>query len=124
MSTPNDGPDPREFSKRQFGPRDWPASAEVEALEAEESHFTPPRPPKGLPAIDPVRRFAAILTCVGPILAIIALILRAALGATPLITGLLWCGAVFFLAGLIIGLWKMPAHRSAKSDYDDDGAVV
>ena len=137
MSTPNDVPK-RNSNSRQFGPRDWPASASVEALEDEDSHFTPPRPGRVLGiAPDPVRRMAAFGAGLGPLLAIVGLVLRAAfgrgggssgIGATSgigtLITGLLLFSAVLFIASLLTLLVKMPAKRPDAFDTPDDGAVI
>jgi hypothetical protein len=136
MSTPNDVPK-RTSNPRQFGPRDWPTNASVETLEDEYSHFTPPQPGRVLSTTDPIRRLATLGAGLGPLLAIVGLILRAAygrgggplgIGTTSgigaLITGLLLFSAVLFIASLITLLVKMPAKRPDAFDTPDDGAVV
>jgi len=109
---------------KRYGPRDWPASEEVIALEEADSHFTPPRPQKILTSADPVRRLASLGAIIGPLLAITALILRAGIGPGPTVTGLLWFAASLFIVSLIVLLAKMPSKTSDSDGFHDDGAVV
>ena len=101
------------------GPRDWPASDEVQALEDAETHFTPPRPSGVLASTDPVRRAAAIGAVALPLLAVVGLIFAPLLGRPPVWLG--WAGGVAFAACLAMLLWRMP---SEPQDRDDDGARV
>lgn len=103
------------------GPRDWPTTPEVEALDETESHFTPPEPEPVL-SRDPLLTMAWALVIGIPLLTVVSVVVRAA------VPGLLlpaWSGPVaggLFLAGLGVLLWRMPHHR----DPDDHGtgAVV
>jgi len=108
-------------ASRQFGPRDWPASAEVVALEDAETHFVPPEPGPVLTTTDPVRRLAVIGACALPVLAILVLLFRAVIGAAAPIIGIVL--AIGFVASLALLLWRMPERRS-RDDDGDDGAVV
>jgi hypothetical protein len=106
--------------RRPAGPRDWPATAEVEALEEAESHFTPPEPPPVLSSRDPLLVVAWAGAVGVPLLAVLALLVRA---FVPLPTPA-WLGGVgvaVFVASVAVLLWRMPQHR----DPDDGpGAVV
>ncbi|MFI9487937.1 hypothetical protein ACIG47_16235 [Promicromonospora sp. NPDC052451] len=103
------------------GPRDWPLSPEAEALEEEESHFTPPEPPPLL-SRDPLLTMAWSFVVGVPVLAVIGMILSAAVPALdiPPLVGQIGLG--LFVAGLGVLVWRMPHQR----DPDDDGpgAVV
>lgn len=103
------------------GPRDWPLSPEVEALEDEESHFTPPEPPPLL-SRDPLLTMAWSFVVGVPVLAVIGIIVSAAVPALaiPPLVGQIGLG--LFVAGLGVLIWRMPHQR----DPDDDGpgAVV
>lgn len=114
-------PDATHIVARAFGPRDWPTTPEVEALEDAQSRFTPPNPRNVFAAADPVRRAAAIGAIGFPILTVIALVLRQALGnlAWPIWPGPIF--AVLFVASLVVLLIRMP-HE--KSDHFDSGAVL
>ncbi|MCK9793336.1 hypothetical protein M1843_06210 [Isoptericola sp. 4D.3] len=103
------------------GPRDWPVTPEVEALDETESHFTPPDPEPVL-SRDPLLTLAWTLVVGVPVLVVVGVVLRAAVPALRL-PG--WSGPVagaLFLAALGVLLWRMPHHR----DPDDHGtgAVV
>jgi len=106
---------------RSYGPRDWPASDEVIALEDAESHFTPPQPTNVLATADPVRRLAVIGAIGAPALALVLLILRTALGAHPLIMGAAIFCASAFVVSLVVLFMKMPKDKPHDAD---DGAVV
>lgn len=103
------------------GPRDWPLTPEVEALEEEESHFTPPEPPPLL-SRDPLLTMAWSFVVGVPTLAVIGMIVSAAMPsvAIPPLAGQIGLG--LFVAGLGVLIWRMPHQR----DPDDDGpgAVV
>lgn len=103
------------------GPRDWPLSPEAEALEEEESHFTPPEPPPLL-SRDPLLTMAWSFVVGVPVLAVIGIIVSAAVPslAIPPLVGQIGLG--LFVAGLGVLIWRMPHQR----DPDDDGpgAVV
>lgn len=103
------------------GPRDWPLTPEAEALEEEESHFTPPEPPPLL-SRDPLLTMAWSFVVGIPVLSVIGLVVSAALPALaiPPLVGQIALG--LFVAGLGVLIWRMPHQR----DPDDDGpgAVV
>ncbi|MDR7384908.1 hypothetical protein [Promicromonospora iranensis] len=103
------------------GPRDWPLTPEIEALEEEESHFTPPEPPPLL-SRDPLLTMAWSFVVGVPSLAVIGMIVSAAMPAVsiPPLAGQISLG--LFVAGLGVLIWRMPHQR----DPDDDGpgAVV
>ncbi|MFC8800811.1 hypothetical protein ACFT2C_24030 [Promicromonospora sp. NPDC057138] len=103
------------------GPRDWPLSPEAEALEEEESHFTPPEPPPLL-SRDPLLTMAWSFVVGVPVLAVIGIIVSAAVPALaiPPLVGQIGLG--LFVLGLGVLIWRMPHQR----DPDDDGpgAVV
>jgi hypothetical protein len=103
------------------GPRDWPLTPEVEALEDEDSHFTPPEPPPLL-SRDPLLTMAWSFVVGVPSLAVIGMIVSAAIPSVsiPPLAGQIGLG--LFVAGLGVLIWRMPHQR----DPDDDGpgAVV
>jgi hypothetical protein len=107
-------------ARRPTGPRDWPTTPEVEALEEAESHFTPPEPPPVLSSRDPLLVVAWAGAAGVPLLAVLALLVRA---FVPLPTPA-WLGGVgvaVFLASVGVLLWRMPQHRDPG---DGPGAVV
>ncbi|WP_251151465.1 hypothetical protein [Cellulosimicrobium sp. Marseille-Q4280] len=98
------------------GPRDWPATPEVEALEEAESHFVPPDPPLVL-GRDPLLTMAWSLVVGVPVVLLVLLVV-----ARPFPVVVAQVGGLAFLAGLAVLLWRMPHRRD-----DDDpgpGAVV
>lgn len=107
---------------RAQGPRDWPVTPQVEALEEAENHFTPPEPGPLLSDKDPLSTMAWCAVVGIPVLALIAVVAVAAIPALsiPPLVGQVALG--LFLAGLGILLWRMP-HRRDPED-DDPGAVV
>jgi len=103
------------------GPRDWPVTPEVEALEETESHFTPPDPEPVL-SRDPLLTLAWALVVGVPVLVVLGVVVRA---AVPVLRIPGWSGPVagaLFLAGLGVLLWRMP-HRRDPDDHGT-GAVV
>ncbi|MDR2703513.1 MAG: hypothetical protein LBB58_04145 [Cellulomonadaceae bacterium] len=106
---------------RIYGPRDWPTTPEVEALEDAQSRFHQPNPTGVFKTADPVRRAATIGAVLFPILTVIAFVLRVAFGtrAWPIWPGPLF--AALFLLSLVILLWRMPKDRPYRHD---GGAVV
>ena len=107
---------------RTEGPRDWPATPDVEALEEAEYHFTPPDPGPVLTSRDPLATLAWAGAVGIPLLAVAALIVRSFL-TTLLIPS--WIGptaVLLFLAAVAVLVWRMPQRRDP-SDHDD-GAVV
>jgi hypothetical protein len=98
------------------GPRDWPATPEVEDLEEAESHFTPPDPEVGI-GRDPLLTMAWGLVAGVPILLLVGMVLL-----RPFPTVVAQIAGGLFVAGLGVLLWRMPHRRE-----DDDagpGAVV
>ncbi|SDS44454.1 hypothetical protein SAMN04489860_1564 [Paraoerskovia marina] len=98
------------------GPRDWPASDEVEALEEEQSHFVPPTPPP-ITGRSPLLTLAWVLAVAGP-----AVFLLTAIFVRPFPTSVAQGCGVAFLAGIGLLLWRLPAHRDPEDD--DPGAIV
>ncbi|OLT49519.1 hypothetical protein [Cellulosimicrobium sp. CUA-896] len=101
---------------RPTGPRDWPATPEVEALEEAESHFVPPDPPLVL-GRDPLLTMAWALVVGVPVLLLVLLVL-----ARPFPVVVAQVGGAAFLAGLAVLLWRMPHRRD--DDHAGPGAVV
>ncbi|PJI93493.1 hypothetical protein [Luteimicrobium subarcticum] len=100
---------------RTPGPRDWPASDEVEALEEAESHYQPPEPPPVL-GRDPLKNLAwGAVAGVPAVLFVLLLVVR----PFPRLVGAI--GGVLFLAGIAVLVWRMPHERQ---DDDGPGAVV
>lgn len=102
------------------GPRDWPLTPEIEALEEAESHFTPPEPPP-LMSRDPLLTMAWSFVVGVPTLALVGMVVSAASSVSiPPLAGQIGLG--LFVAGLGVLIWRMPHQR----DPDDDGpgAVV
>ena len=98
------------------GPRDWPASADVEAAEERDGEFVAPDPEIALSA-DPLRNLALLALCAAPI----ALVLAA----------MFWVGAprvffvalaVVFLGGAGLLVWRLPHGRDDRAG--NDGAIV
>ncbi|MFC8600332.1 MULTISPECIES: hypothetical protein [unclassified Isoptericola] len=103
------------------GPRDWPVTPEVEALEETESHFTPPEPEAVL-SRDPLLTLAWALVVVIPVLVVVGVVVRAAAPSLRIPT---WSGPVaglLFLVALGVLIWRMP-HRRDPDDHGT-GAVV
>lgn len=103
------------------GPRDWPATPEVEELEETESHFTPPDPEPVL-SRDPLLTLAWALVVGVPVLVVLGVVLRA---AVPVLRIPGWSGpvaGVLFLVALGVLIWRMP-HRRDPDDHST-GAVV
>ncbi|WP_125777341.1 hypothetical protein [Antribacter gilvus] len=105
---------------RPAGPRDWPASDEVEALEEVESHFTPPEPPPLL-SKDPLLTMAWGFVVGIPVLSLATVLVVSAFPSVhiPPLAGQIGIG--LFVAGLGVLFWRMPHHRDGD---DGPGAVV
>ena len=112
---PRPAGDPRQ---RAAGPRDWPASEAVEALEEAETHFTPPDPGLDLSG-DPLRIIGWLLVVLG-----VAGILAGVILMTVLPRYVAPVGGGAVLLGAIILLWRMPRDRSDHDLHGSDGAVV
>jgi len=119
---PDTGPDQGpEAEPRAVGPRDWPASPEVEALEEAEEHFVPPEP-EPVAHRDPLLTLAWTVVVAVPVLTVLGVVLRAMLSSLS-VPG--WLGPAAggaFLAAIAVLLWRMP-HRRDPDDHDP-GAVV
>ncbi|NNU28560.1 hypothetical protein [Isoptericola sediminis] len=106
---------------RAAGPRDWPASPEVEALEETESHFVPPDPGP-ITHRDPLLTLAWTVVVAVPVLTVLSVVLRAML-AQLVVPG--WLGPAAggaFVAAVAVLVWRMPARRDPEDD--GPGAVV
>lgn len=114
LSTLGPAADPPVHRARVRGPRDWPVTAEVEALEEAETHYTPPEPPPVL-GRDPLAVIAWSLVVGVPMLLVVLLVF-----AHPFPVTIGRIGAGLFVAGLAVLLWRMPRNR----DDDDSHAVV
>lgn len=116
------GPTTGHVVARTPGPRDWPVTPEVEALEDEESHYAPPDPGPVLTSRDPVATLAWVGAAGLPLLGVLALILRSVVPAlqVPPWAGML--GVALFVASVAVLVWRMPARRDPSDP--DDGAVV
>ncbi|WP_402464778.1 hypothetical protein [Isoptericola aurantiacus] len=103
------------------GPRDWPTTPEVEALEEAGSHFVPPEP-EPVAHRDPMLTLAWTVAVAMPVLAVLWVVVRAALPGLS-VPGWLGpaCGGAF-VAALAVLVWRMP-HRRDPEDHDP-GAVV
>jgi hypothetical protein len=100
---------------RPRGPRDWPITPEVEALEEAETHFIPPDPPRVL-GQDPLLTMAWSLVVGTPVVMLVLMMFW-----HPFPTAIGGVAAVGFLAGLTVLFWRMPHKRD---DDNDPGAVV
>lgn len=98
------------------GPRDWPATPEVEDLEEAESHFTPPDPEVGI-GRDPLLTMAWGLVAGVPILLLVGMVVL-----RPFPTIVAQVAGGLFLAGLAVLVWRMPHRR--EDDHAGPGAVV
>jgi hypothetical protein len=99
---------------RATGPRDWPTTPEVEALEDADSHYEPPDPGHVL-GRDPLANLAWVLVTVAPLVMLVTLLV-----ARPFPRLLGEIAGAAFLAGVGILVWRMPRDR----DDDGPGAVV
>lgn len=103
------------------GPRDWPTTPEVEALEEAESHFVPPEPEPVL-SRDPLLTLCWAVLVGVPVLTVALVVVRAMVPTLHLPAWLGPAGGVAFLAAVVVLLWRMPHHRDPEDD--DSGAVV
>jgi hypothetical protein len=106
---------------RPVGPRDWPVTPEVEALEEEESHFVPPEPEPVL-SRDPLLTLGWAVVVGVPVLTVVLVIVRALVPTLHVPAWLGPAGGVAFLAAVAALMWRMPHRRDP--DDDDTGAVV
>jgi hypothetical protein len=113
-------PEPGTPARRPPGPRDHPTTPEVEALEEAEGHFTPPEPPPVLASRDRLLVLAWAGATGVPLLAVLAVLVRAFVPLpTPAWLG--GAGVAVFVASVAALLWRMPHHRDPG---DGPGAVV
>ncbi|GAA3216827.1 hypothetical protein ACFP63_14650 [Oerskovia jenensis] len=98
------------------GPRDWPATPEVEDLEDAESHFTPPDPQIDM-GRDPLMTMAWGLVAGIPVLLLVGMVVL-----RPFPTIVAQVAGGLFLVGLAVLLWRMPHRR--EDDHTGPGAVV
>ncbi|MCL2594261.1 MAG: hypothetical protein FWD83_01890 [Promicromonosporaceae bacterium] len=111
---------PHPPAERPRGPRDWPTSQEVEALEEAEGWFTPSDP--GRQVRDRLSLFAWLMAVGTPILTLVLLTLARLIPALHLPGWLGPLGGVIFLTGLALLFTRMPTRRDP--DNTDSGAVV
>jgi hypothetical protein len=111
-------PEPEE---RPAGPRDWPTTPEIEALEEDESHFTPPEPEPVL-SHDPLLTLAWALAVGVPVLTVLGVIVRSLVPTLAIPSWLGPLAGALFMAGVAVLVWRMP-HRRDPEDTDP-GAVV
>lgn len=98
------------------GPRDWPTTPEVEALEDEQDRFVPPDPPP-MTGRSPLLTLAWVLAVVSPLVFLLTAIL-----VRPIPSLVAQGCTVGFVVGVGLLLWKLPAHRDPEDS--DPGAVV
>ena len=103
------------------GPRDWPATPEVDALDEADSHFVPPEP-EPLLSRDPLLTMAWSVVAAVPILTVVLVVVRALVPALHVPGWLGPVGGGLFLAAVAVLLWRMPHHRDPEDD--GTGAVV
>lgn len=103
------------------GPRDWPVTPEVEALEDAESHFTPPDPGPVL-SRTPLLTLAWVVVVAVPVLTVVGVIVRALVPSLAVPGWVGPAGGLAFLGAVGVLVWQMPHRR----DPDDpgNGAVV
>lgn len=107
--------------QRPSGPRDWPTTPQVEALEEAEDHFVPPDP-------EPVAHRSPLLTLAWtvavaiPVLTVVGVVVTALLPNLSVPGWLGPAGGGSFVAAVAVLVWRMP-HRRDPDDHDP-GAVV
>lgn len=106
---------------RPAGPRDWPATPEVEALEEADDHFVPPDP-EPVAHRDPLATLAWTVVASVPVLAVLWVILAAMLPDLAVPGWVGPAGGAAFVAAVAVLVWRMP-HRRDPED-SDPGAVV
>jgi len=105
--------------RKIVGPRDWPTTPEVEALEEAETHFTPPPPPP-VRARDRWVQFAWVALGVSLALLVATLFVPRSLATSQLFRWLGFVASAGFTASVVFLISRMPRVR----DRDHDGAVV
>lgn len=107
-------------SSQAGGPRDWPTSNEVEALEDAENSFIPPNPRLDLSG-SPIRVAGWIMLTVGIAVLLVASILHRYVHYSIGVAG-----GVLMIAGIIVLLFNLPGSDADQDhhDFPDDGAVV
>ncbi|PRZ03889.1 hypothetical protein BCE75_112108 [Isoptericola sp. CG 20/1183] len=106
---------------RPSGPRDWPTTPEVEALEEAQDHFVPPDP-EPVAHREPLLTLAWTVAVAVPVLTVLGVIVTALL---PDLSVPAWVGPAgggSFVAAIAVLVWRMP-HRRDPDDHDP-GAVV
>lgn len=102
------------------GPRDWPTSAEVEALEDAETYFTPPNPPRLQ-----IRQHWSALAWLGVVVSVLwsiaNLVLPRTLTGGTVFSILSVVAGALFVASLAYLIYHMPKHRDPTNH---NGAVV
>jgi hypothetical protein len=106
---------------RLEGPRDWPVTPEVEALDEADGHFTPPEPEPVL-SRDPLLTLAWTVLVGVPVLTVLGVLVRAMAPSLALPSWLGALGGVSFALAVAVLVWRMPHHRDP--DDQDPGAVV
>jgi hypothetical protein len=119
---PLDEPSPEPSPVARFeGPRDWPVTPEVEALEEADGHFTPPEPEPVL-SRDPLLTLAWTVLVGVPVLTVLGVLVRAIAPWLALPSWLGPLGGVSFALAVAVLVWRMPHRRDP--DDQDPGAVV
>jgi len=118
-----DLPDPvvdfPEPARRTAGPRDWPTTPEVEALEEAETHFTAPIPPP-VRARDRWTQIAWVALAVSLALLLATLFVPRNVVTSQIVRWLGFVASAGFTASVVFLVSRMPRVRQ----HDDDGAVV
>lgn len=107
--------------QRPSGPRDWPTTPEVEALEEAEEHFVPPDP-EPVAHRNPLLTLAWTVAVAVPVLTVVGVIVTRMLPSLSVPGWIGPAGAGSFVAAIAVLIWRMP-HRRDPDDHDP-GAVV
>ncbi|WP_277213072.1 hypothetical protein [Isoptericola croceus] len=107
--------------RQPSGPRDWPTTPEVEALEEAEEHFVPPDP-EPVAHRDPLLTLSWTVAVAVPVLTVIGVVVTALIPELPVPSWLGPAGGGAFLAAIAVLVWRMPHRRDP--DDRDPGAVV
>jgi hypothetical protein len=114
-------PEPPDPGAWASGPRDWPASREVDDLDETESHFVPPEP-EPVAHRDPLATLTWTVVVAVPVLTVLWVIVRAWLPDLHVPGWVTPTAGAAFVASVAVLVWRMP-HRRDPDDHDP-GAVV
>lgn len=119
--TPPAGAEHPAAPPRPSGPRDWPTTPDVEALEEAEDHFVPPEP-EPVAHRSPLFTLSWTVAVAVPVLTVVGVVVTALVPDLPVPGWVGPAGGGAFLAAIAVLVWRMP-HRRDPEDTDP-GAVV